>query len=66
MYDILLLKIWKIYIYRRSSMKKAVTLSIKNEVNDKLDNLSKETGYTKSMIVSLLIEKLAEGKIQLI
>lgn len=47
-------------------MKKAVTLSMKNEVNDKLDNLARETGYTKSMIVSLLIEKLAEGKIQLI
>lgn len=47
-------------------MKKTISLSIKSEVNDKLDNLAKDTGYTKSMIVSLLIEKLAEGKIGLV
>lgn len=47
-------------------MKKTISLSIKSEVNDKLDTLAKDTGYTKSMIVSLLIEKLAEGKIGLV
>lgn len=47
-------------------MKKTITLSVKNEVNEKLDNLSKETGFTKSMVVSLLIEKLADGQIKLV
>lgn len=47
-------------------MKKQICLSVKSEINDKLNNLSKESGYTKSMIVSLLIEKLAEEKISLV
>lgn len=47
-------------------MKKTITLSVKSEVNDKLDTLSKETGFTKSMVVSLLIDKLADGKIKLV
>jgi len=48
------------------TMKKQICLSVKSEINDKLNNLSKESGYTKSMIVSLLIEKLAEEKISLV
>ena len=47
-------------------MKKPITLSVKTEVNDKLNNLAEETGFTRSTIVSLLIEKLADGKIKLV
>ena len=47
-------------------MKKPITLSVKTEVNDKLNDLVQKTGFNRSTIVSLLIEKLADGKIELV
>ena len=46
--------------------KKKVTFSIQESTNEKLDKLAKETGMNKSIIVSLLIEKLAKGSVKII
>lgn len=45
--------------------KKKVTFSLQESTNEKLDNLAKEMGMTKSTIVSLLIEKLDKGSIKI-
>lgn len=45
--------------------KKKVTLSLQESTNDKLNNLAKEMGMTRSTIVSLLIEKLDKGSIKI-
>lgn len=45
--------------------KKKVTLSLQESTNEKLDNLAKEMGMTRSTIVSLLIEKLDKGSIKI-
>ena len=45
--------------------KKKVTFSLQESTNEKFDNLAKETGMTKSTIVSLLIEKLDQGSIKI-
>lgn len=46
--------------------KKKVTFSIQESTNEKLDQLVKETGFNKSIIVTLLIEKLAKGSVKII
>ena len=46
--------------------KKKVTFSIQEITNEKLDMLAKETGMNKSIIVSLLIEKLSKGSVKII
>lgn len=45
--------------------KKKVTFSLQESTNEKLDNLAKEMGMTRSTIVSLLIEKLDKGLIKI-
>lgn len=45
--------------------KKKVTFSLQESTNEKLDNLAKEMGMTRSTIVSLLIEKLDKGSIKI-
>lgn len=57
---------YSISIQRSLKMKKPITLSVKTEVNDKLNDLVQKTGFNRSTIVSLLIEKLADGKIELV
>lgn len=41
--------------------KKKITLSIPIETNDKLENLAKKYGMTKSGLVNMLINQVAEA-----